>query len=295
MSGPIGLERTSAVSGGPAATVSAQERRENLLAALDGVPPLGPVALRVLELMNDPNASAADMARVISRDQGLSAKLLCTCNSSFVAPAQPVTSLPQAVITLGLRAVRNLVLFHAVPVGRAGGTWSDVERKLWTHAVGSALGSRLLAVEKGGVDSELAFLGGLFHDLGRMLLLQLRPMTYETLCGVAAPGLPECLLEHASLGADHTEVGGAVLRRWGMGEELAAVAEAHHRPPASLDPLPLVVVAAESLLAEEGQEVPPAHLEAVSRLGLDGTRRAVLRERLQGALQKEQEFFRLSA
>lgn len=208
MRGPSSFDRTPAAPGGPAAAVSAQDRREELLAALDGVPPLGPVALRVLELMNDPDASAADLARVISRDQGLSAKLLRTCNSSFVAPATPVTSLPQAVLTLGLRAVRNLVLFHAIPVGRAGGAWSDVERRLWTHAVGSALGSRLLAMEKGGVDPELAFLGGLFHDLGRMLLLQLRPMTYEALCGVAAPDLPECLLEHASLGADHTEVGG---------------------------------------------------------------------------------------
>jgi putative nucleotidyltransferase with HDIG domain len=199
------------------------------------------------------------------------------------------------VVTLGLRAVRNLVLFHSIPVGKAGGAWSEGERRMWTHAIGSALGSRLLALEKPGVDSDLAFLAGLFHDLGRMLLLQVRPMTYEALCGVAAPGLPECLVEHASLGADHAEVGGAVLRRWGMGDQLAAVAELHHHEAASLDALTLLVVAAECLLVTGEDEPTPAHAAAADRIGLVRSRREALRERLQAALQKEQEFFHLSA
>ena len=181
-----------------------------------------------------------------------------------------------------------------MPVGKAGGAWSEAEQRMWTHASGSALGSRLLAMEKGGVDPELAFLGGLFHDLGRILLLQLRPMTYNALCGVAAPELPERRAEQESLGADHTEIGGAILRRWGMGDELAAVAEHHHDEPASLDPVTLLVVAAESLL-ERGEEEPsPLHAAAAARIGLVPARQEGLRERLHGALQKEQEFFHLS-
>jgi putative nucleotidyltransferase with HDIG domain len=295
VNGPSGMGRPRATPAAPTAAAPPRDRREELLAALDEVPPLGPVALRVLELLNDPNASAADLARVVSRDQGLSAKLLRTCNSSFVSPIEPVTSLPQAVVTLGLRAVRNLVLFDAMPVGKAGGAWSEAEQRMWTHAIGSALGSRLLAMETGGVDPELAFLGGLFHDLGRILLLQVRPMTYKTLCGVAAPGLPERLVEHECLGADHTEIGGAVLRRWGMGDELAAVAERHHNEPASLDPLTLLVVAAECLLDTGAEEPSALHVAAVARIGLVPARQEDLRERLHGALRKEQEFFHLSA
>jgi HD-like signal output (HDOD) protein len=272
-----------------------RDRREELLAALEEVPPLGPVALRVLELMNDPNASAADLARVVSRDQGLSSKVLRTSNSSFVSPVEPVTSLSQAVVILGLRAVRNLVLFHAVPVGKAGGAWSDAEHRIWTHAIGSALGSRLLAMERGGIDPELAFLGGLFHDLGRILLLQVRPMTYEALCAAAAPGLPERSLEHESLGADHTEIGGSILRRWGMGSELAAVAQCHHDLPESLDPLTLLVVAAESLLVQDDEEPAPAHAEAAARVGVTPVRQEDLRKRVLEALQKEKEFFHLAA
>ena len=294
MNGPPGIGRGRGTPEASAIAAPPRDRREELLAALDEVPPLGPVALRVLELLNDPNASAADLARVVSRDQGLSAKLLRTCNSSFVSPIEPVTSLPQAVVTLGLRAVRNLVLFDAIPVGKAGGAWSGAEQRMWTHAIGSALGSRLLAMEKGGVDPELAFLGGLFHDLGRILLLQVRPMTYNALCGVAAPGLPDRHVEHESLGADHTEIGGAVLRRWGMGDELAAVAELHHNAPPSLDPLTLLVVAAECLIERPDEEPSPLHAAAAARLGLVQARQEGLRERLHGALQKEQEFFHLS-
>lgn len=295
MNGQSGIGRPRGTRDAPAGAAQPRDRRAELLDALHEVPPLGPVALRVLELLNDPNASAADLARVVSRDQGLSAKLLRTCNSSFVSPIEPVTSLPQAVVTLGLRAVRNLVLFDAMPVGKAGGTWSDAQQRIWTHAIGSALGSRLLAMEKGCVDPELAFLAGLFHDLGRILLLQVRPMTYETLCAGMAPELPDRVVEQESLGADHAEIGGAILRRWGMGDELAAVAELHHNAPASLDPLTLLVVAAECLL-ERGDEKPsPSHLAAAARIGLVPDRQESLRERLHGALQKEQEFFRLAA
>jgi HD-like signal output (HDOD) protein len=295
VNGQPGIGRARATPGTPAVVAQPRDRRGELLAALDEVPPLGPVALRVLELLNDPNASAADLARVVSRDQGLSAKLLRTCNSSFVSPIEPVTSLPQAVVTLGMRAVRNLVLFDAIPVGKAGGTWSEAERRMWTHAIGSALGSRLLAMEKGRVDPELAFLGGLFHDLGRILLLQVRPMTYDSLCVVMAPGLPDRLMERECLGADHAEIGGAVLRRWGMGDELAAVAELHHNEPASLDPLTLLVVAAECLIETGDEEPSPLHVAAAARIGLVPDRQEGLRERLHGALQKEQEFFHLSA
>ena len=290
-----GLGRARATPGAPPVPPKPRDRRGELLTALDGVPPLGPVALRVLELLNDPKASAADLARVVSRDQGLSAKLLRTCNSSFVSPIEPVTSLPQAVVTLGMRAVRNLVLFDAIPVGKAGGVWSETEQRLWTHAIGAALGSRLLAMETGGVDPELAFLGGLFHDLGRILFLQVRPMTYDALCVATAPGLPDRPMERECLGADHTEIGGAVLRLWGMGGELAAVAERHHDEPALLDPLTLLVVAAECLLDTGNEESPAGHLEAAARIGLVPDRREGLRERLRGAVRQEQEFFHLSA
>jgi HD-like signal output (HDOD) protein len=277
---------------GPA-LAGTRDLREELLAALEDVPPVGPVAMRVLEVMNNPSASAADLARVVSRDQGLAAKLLRTSNSPIVAPTEPITSLSQAVVTLGMRTVRNIVLYHALPVGKSGGKWSETEAHIWTHAVGSALGSRFIAMETGKVDPELAFMGGLFHDLGRILLLQLRPKTYEALVRAAAPGLPARDAEK-ELGADHAEIGGAMLERWGMGAELASVALHHHDDPATLDPLTLVVVAAESLLVEDGVEPCAAHAAAAERAGLVESRRAGLRERLQGALHKEQEFFRLS-
>jgi len=271
------------------------QRREELLAALQEVPPMAPVAMRILELTDDPDSSAADFARVISRDQGLAVKVLRTCNSAAYAPAQPVTSLPQAVVVLGQRTVRNLVFLHSLPVGKGkGGRMTEVERRLWTHSVGSALSARFVALEAGRIDHETAFLAGLFHDLGRLLLYQVRPLTYEKLCREHPAGRPDPELERAHLQLTHTEVGGEALRRWQLGEELADVARDHHEEPSRVSPLIRAVIAGEGIIAEP-EERMEAGAEALRLLGVPEARVEALRERVQESIRREEAFFGLAA
>ena len=271
--------------------------RDALLAALDEMPPMGPVAMRVLELTNDPRSSAADFARVISRDQGLAARVLRTCNSSFYARASEVQSLSQAVVVLGQRAVRNLVFFHSLPVGRTtGGKLREVEHGLWMHSISTAIASRLVAQQCAGVDVELAFLAGLFHDLGRMLLLHARSATYEDLARGCPGGRPDLELERTHLGLTHTEAGEAAARRWRLGEDLALVALQHHQPPQTVPPLVAVVIVADHLDAA-GDDAPmsPVASAAAELLGLGDERLVEVCARLRHALQQEEQFFRLAA
>lgn len=271
--------------------------RDELLAALDEMPPMGPVAMRVLELTNDPRSSAADFARVISRDQGLAARVLRTCNSSFYARASEVQSLSQAVVVLGQRAVRNLVFFHSLPVGRGqGGRMSDVEHGLWMHSVSTAIASRLLASQIGRIDPELAFLAGLFHDLGRMLLLKARTTTYEELATASPRGRPDLELERMHLGVTHAEAGEAALRRWHLGDDLATVALAHHQPPAAAGPLLALVMVADGLQVDADQaSLSPMAQDAAVRLELTAEQLDAVGQRLHHAVRQEEQFFRLAA
>jgi len=271
--------------------------REELLAALDEMPPMGPVAMRVLELTNDPRSSAADFARVISRDQGLAARVLRTCNSSYYGRATEVQSLSQAVVVLGQRAVRNLVFFHSLPVGRGkGGRMSAFEHGLWMHSVSTAIASRLLASQVAGVDAELAFLAGLFHDLGRMLLLQARAATYEGLAAASVRGRPDLELERMHLGLAHTEAGEAALRRWRLGDDLATVALSHHQLPPAAGPLVALVMVADGLRLEADEvSLTPVAREAAAWLGLTAEQLAAVGQRLHHAVQQEEQFFRLAA
>ncbi len=284
---------------------------EEILSTLDDIPPMGAVAVSVMRMVDDDHYSAADLARVISRDPGLTAKVMRTTNSVYFGLSQPVTSLSQGVVVLGLRMVRNIVLIHSLPVGRSGGgRMTDIEIRIWTHSVGSALGSRLLAQRTGLVDPELAFLAGLFHDTGRLLFNLVRPLTYKTLGGRSPEGLPDRVTERTHLGMDHTSLGSAALDRWKMGEELTLVARDHHIKADLLDPLSLTVRGAEEILmgigAGEGDQedsLPEAETDArngsttgpaLRLMGLE-EERGEFEDRLRGTLEQEQDFFRQAA
>ncbi len=268
--------------------------REEILAHIEEVPPVAPVALRVMEMVDDLNTSAADLARVISRDQTLTAKVLRTCNSPYYGLATPVTSLSQGMVVLGLRTVRNLVLFHSLPVRSAAGTLGDLDRELWVHSVGCALGARFLSQECGGVDAELGFLSGLFHDIGRFLLNAARPTIYEALWHACGSRMPDCVTERRALSVDHMEIGGAALERWRMGTELVRAARLHHEPPAGLPRQVLVVRGAVELLRDPEDEEPVPG-SALALLEIRGNRVAGVRDRLRASLEQETGMFLAAA
>ncbi len=303
-------DRNDAASGGPEPQRK-QSMGEEILSSLEEIPPMGAVAVSVMRMVEDDRYSAADLARVISRDPGLTAKVMRTSNSVYFGLSQPVTSLSQGVVVLGLRMVRNIVLIHSLPVGRSGGgRMTDIETRIWTHSVGSALGSRLLAQRSGRADPEQAFLAGLFHDTGRLLFNLVRPLTYRTLGARSPDGLPDRAMECTHLGMDHTSLGSAALERWKMGGELARVAADHHLAPDRLDPLSLTVKGAGEILmgieAGEGdqEELPsrvdsdpedaPMACTALQLMGLEEEKEE-FEDRLRLTLEQEQDFFRQAA
>jgi HD-like signal output (HDOD) protein len=151
---------------------------EALLQKLGGIPAVPEVACRVLKLVGSEDARLADIARLISKDQGLATQVLRTCNSAYYGLPQQVSSLSRAVALLGFKAVRNLVVIHSMPRRRAG-TATFAENAIWTHSAAGAIVARLLAVETRKVDPEEAMLGGLLHDSGRLVLNLLMPEHYE--------------------------------------------------------------------------------------------------------------------
>lgn len=225
-----------------------EQVRAEILDSLDDLPAFPPVAARVLQLMNDPDASAADLARAISRDQSLTAKILRAGNSSFYGFAQQVTSLPQAVVVLGLRMVRDLVLLDSLPLKKQKGGMSPIERGLWVHAVGVALASRFLALRAGNIDPDAAFLVGLFHDAGHLVLHQLRPGEFEEVWRAGRTGQDWCELELEQFGIDHTEVGAEAFVRWELPRPLSEVARHHHDDASTLDTLGRIVQCADELV-----------------------------------------------
>lgn len=201
----------------------------SLAARVGNLPPMPRTAARVLRMINDVDASAEGMGHVIETDPALAGAVLRLINSALFSLSQPVSALPQAIVLLGFLRLRSLLL-ATVAAGLRDlipPTAADARDVIWDHSVSTGLGARALAERLGFSWFEEAFVCGLMHDCGRLVLLGQRPLDYQLLLAKVA-GLPGPEAERASMGVDHTEVGAMLFRYWNQAPQLIEVAASHH-------------------------------------------------------------------
>lgn len=196
---------------------------EWLKKADDTVIPMMPaIAHRVIELVSDPEVSIATIAALVSKDQVLASRVLGLANSAYCAPMQSVSTVLEAIVRLGTSAVRNVVVtvsftsrMHDPRI------YGEAARDRTDHAIGTAYVARL-AAEKAGVDENEAFLCGLLHDIGKLVVLKLAHDAQK-----AGKPVPPEQLETAMI-ARHAALGGITLKRWKLPEALIEPVAYHH-------------------------------------------------------------------
>jgi HD-like signal output (HDOD) protein len=135
---------------------------------INKLPPMPLIASRMVNLINSPRASAGELAKVISGDPVISARVLKIANSSFYSMARQVKTLSNAIVILGEKTLKNLVL--AASLRGLNSKFGPIEQMLWEDSMTCALGARFLASSLRTGDPEEAFIAGLFRHIGRVLL-----------------------------------------------------------------------------------------------------------------------------
>ncbi|OEU70262.1 MAG: hypothetical protein BA864_02810 [Desulfuromonadales bacterium C00003093] len=198
---------------------------------LDKLPTMPTVATQMLELISSADASAEMLARVVSKDAAVSARVLKIANSSFYSMSRQVTTLSTAIVILGERTLKNLVL--AASMRGMHQTFGPLEKMLWEDSMVCAIGSRFLARKLALVDPEEAFMAGLFRHIGKVVLnLQYandadKKKLLAALYKSDRQGLEEQGQERAHFGATHAEIGAALLEFWQLSETLS-LTTLHH-------------------------------------------------------------------
>jgi putative nucleotidyltransferase with HDIG domain len=218
-----------------AAEPSPESDRElgRMIGAIQELPPMPNVVTRILQLLSDPNSKMADLTEVLSHDQALVARLIKVGNSAFYGRGQKTSTLSQAVVRLGTRTIRSLVLAATTrslfPMDQTNvGIWGQA---LWQHSVECGLASRRVAELVRYADPEEAFVGGVLHDVGKVVILLSTPEEYRGIRKKQTSGRASSVgAETAVLGFDHTRVGELLLERWQMPQNLKACVRYHHDP-----------------------------------------------------------------
>lgn len=206
------------------------------LEEIENLPSLPVVVAHIQRLVSGSRTSMAEIARAMSRDQAIAARVIRLVNSAFYGLRSRVTSIQHAIVVLGLNTVKNLVT--GVSIVRAfedGGRASMFDReRFWLHTFCCALLSRRMAGELRKPRPEDYFLAGLLHDTGILVLDQFFHNRFvDTLQYCAANSTDYVDAEQEVLGTTHQQVGEYLARKWQLPEILVQAARYHHRPPGS--------------------------------------------------------------
>ncbi len=250
---------------------------DDVLGRLRQLPALPTVVVELLASFGDDDVDIGGLSRLIARDQGLATRLLRVANSSFYGLSGKVATINDAIAVLGFSAVRSMVLAVGVNGAFPAGQCPGFDRQAYVrHGVGVGLAARTLA-RQAGRNAELAFTGGILHDIGVLVLATCFPQAYGE--ALAYRERHDCLpivAERDIVGLDHAAVGGLLADAWLFPAALRAALAAHHAPAESTadQPADLIHVAdaiahALGLAGSLDEMVQPVDRTAWHRLGLD--------------------------
>lgn len=271
-----------------------QERtRREILHKSDLIPPLPDLVARLLGILNRKDTEPAHLETLLQNDQVLVAKMLAMVNSPFYGLNRSIRTIKEAVMVLGFRGVRSLVLATSTAkfLQRDFGCYGHSPKGLWLHAVSVAAGARRLAKAcKLTLDeAEVLFVAGLLHDIGKLVLV-----SYLNEAGPAAVVVDSvCEQERARIGLDHTEAGALVTAKWNLAPEIQQVIKVHHG--GASDPgmarMVAIVRLADAVAHERGTGYEPAkapvadvHPADLAAIGVTADAWTSLRDELAAAM-----------
>jgi len=215
-----------------------QSTVDNIISDIENLPTPPVVYTRINEAITDPNTSAYQIASIISEDPAMSAKILRLSNSAFYGCSREITSIKQATITVGLEAIRSIILSTSVfNAFNSQPHLAQFQEDFWRHSLATATACRVLTWKLSSEwirNVDRAFSVGLLHDIGKLVMVTYMPQEWEKILPVLTKGeSPAFIIERDILGYTHAEVGAALAKRWNLPEFIQDALAFHHFPHSS--------------------------------------------------------------
>lgn len=237
------------------------------------LPVLNPVALDLRRILSKDNYRIDDVADIVSEDMTLASQLLRLANSAFFGGNRSVSTVKEAIVRIGARQVTDVVtmLAHEANFRSKDPRAKEYMKTLWEHSVCCAAAAKWLAEKTGHVAiAGEAFLGGLFHDIGELLVVRV----VETIDSGSVLNSKSLLLE--TMKEAHADLGAELLDSWELPEIYCEIAKKHHgvEPTRNLA-LSLVRVADRTcdrigMSLTPDPNLDPATPSEIEQLGLTG-------------------------
>ncbi|PKO90925.1 MAG: histidine kinase [Betaproteobacteria bacterium HGW-Betaproteobacteria-10] len=237
---------------------------EPILHAIESgrVPSPPQLLLRLLQMVDDEGTTTGELAKLVGQDPGLSTRILSVANSPALRRGAELRSLENCLTSLGTRLVRSIATCLSIQslFDRRSGISPKELTGFWSHALWLAELSRSLADLTGYPHPDEAYLGGLLHDVGQLILLSALGEPYAQLLANSPDEEALQVMETRQFGAHHGEIGTWLADKWHLDASFADGILFHHASPEEIltaGTLPKLIWLAHSLVSVD--EVTPAH------------------------------------
>ncbi len=288
--------------------VAVQNKVKQVISNIRNLPTPPIVFNQIQNALSQPHISAGQIAAILSEDPAMSAKVLKLTNSAFYGLAREIESVKQAVVVIGLEAVRNLVLSASVMEMFSGDHIDPgYQEHYWRHSLATASASRILAnnaKSKAMIESDAAFSAGLLHDIGKMVIACYLPNEFKQIVTKRQeqPTAPDFAIEEQVLGYTHAQIGGYLATQWKLPAKLCHAIIFHHRPElCPLDDLsPFIVNVANYIAKKTFYDDPEQHLvgtieePVLAKLGLTEHDLSQFAEQLRNDFFKSETFLQMA-
>ncbi|TGL41521.1 HDOD domain-containing protein [Leptospira perdikensis] len=226
---------------------------DEVLQDVNKLPAISSVVSKVLEKLQKPDVNIADLAQEISKDPAITANVIKLSNSAYYRASKPIRTVQEALMTLGIKTVKEIVLLTAAKgiLSQDLNSYQLEAAQLWTSSLLVAeLSSKIVQHKKLKIDKDLAFTSGLLCSVGKIVLAQFfSPVMMQIKTDLKDNQEPFSVLEKKYFGYTHMEVSENLLKRWNFPQELTDVVANYLTPENSKsNPLLTSVVHIASIL-----------------------------------------------
>lgn len=213
-----------------------------ILNKIDSLPELPQVALRLTQLLDDPNVGAEKLGEVIKVDPSFTGQVLKLCNSAAYGFSRTISTVKEAVAILGFKVLKSMVytIIAKIALDKPVSGYGLNKGDLWHNALTCAVYAKYIAQREKTTDPELAFTAALLRDLGKIVLGEFVGANYQEIEALAVQEQIDFIsAEERVLGVNHTTIGVKIAEKWNLPNPLKMVMKYHHKPinfPPALEP-----------------------------------------------------------
>ncbi len=211
-----------------------KQRIESIVNNLQQLPSIPDVATKIINMVNDPDVSFKAIAEEISKDQAMTTNILKLCNSAYYSMGKEITSLDRAIVTLGLKEIKDIVMLVATkPVLDKFVIGYDLAKgDMWKQGVVVANMAKKIALHIKRKDiSDVVFTGGIIHNVGKVVLALFVQSTFDDIMkAVEEKGITFLQAEEEIMGFNHQQVGEKILEKWKFPQVLRSIVRYYQEP-----------------------------------------------------------------